>query len=97
MICGCIGIVAEVSYEALKKRHDQGWVSEIIDDLDKLMARVIKARAEKEVSILYSDVDYSRMSRVSVLDKYSCILHRQPVSGTMATWWTSGRDLCSIW
>lgn len=62
MICGCIGIVAEVSYEALKKRHDQGWVSEIIDDLDKLMARVIKARAEKEVSILYSDVDYSRMS-----------------------------------
>ena len=53
MICGCIGIVAEVSYEALKKRHDQGWVSEIIDDLDKLMARVIKARAEKEVSNKY--------------------------------------------
>ena len=97
MICGCIGIVAEVSYEALKKRHDQGWVSEIIDDLDKLMARVIKARAGKEGSILYSDVDYSRMSRVSVLDKYSCILHRQPVSDIMAMWWTSGRDLCSIW
>lgn len=50
VICGCIGIVAEVSYEALKKRHDQGWVSEIIDDLDKLMARVIKARAEKEAT-----------------------------------------------
>eukprot|EP00093_Oithona_nana_P015120 15120.XXX_1029661_1036037_1 [CDS] Oithona nana genome sequencing. len=50
VICGCIGIVAEVSGEALKKRHDQGWVSEIIDDLDKLMARVIKARAEKEAT-----------------------------------------------
>ena len=90
MICGCIGIVAEVSYEALKKRYDQGWVLEIFDDLDKLMARIIKARAEKEVSV-------SQIHRGTVLDKYSCILHRQPVSGTMATWWTSGRDLCSIW
>ena len=90
MICGCIGIVAEVSYEALKKRYDQGWVLEIFDDLDKLMARIIKARAEKEVSV-------SQIQSGTVLDKYSCILHRQPVSGTMATWWTSGRDLCSIW
>ena len=49
MICGCVGIIAEVSYEALKKRYDQGWVCEIIDDADKLVSRVRKAKANKEV------------------------------------------------
>lgn len=48
VICGCIGIVAEVSYEALHKRYDQGWVEEIIDDLDKLVQRVHKAKKNKE-------------------------------------------------
>ena len=32
VICGCIGVVAEISYEALKKRKDQGWVKELIDN-----------------------------------------------------------------
>jgi len=49
VICGCIGICAESSYEALKKRHDQGWVLEIIDDLDELIRRVIEAKAKKQV------------------------------------------------
>ena len=44
MICGCIGIIAEVSEEALKKRYDQGWVLELINDLDALVARVRTAR-----------------------------------------------------
>lgn len=47
-ICDCIGIVAEVSYDALKKRFDQGWVLEIIDDLDQLIDRVRTARNNKE-------------------------------------------------
>ena len=68
MICGCIGIVAEVSYEALKKRYDQGWVLEIFDDLDKLMARIIKARAEKEVSVLGSNfLSLIRQSDMSII------------------------------
>jgi urocanate hydratase len=49
VICGCIGIVAEVSYEAIKKRYDQGWVLEIIDDLDALMKRVQAARKTNQV------------------------------------------------
>ena len=49
MICGCISIVAEMSYEALKKRHSQGWIDEVIDDLETLMKRTIKARNNKEV------------------------------------------------
>jgi len=49
VICGCIGIVAELSYEAVKKRYDQGWIDEIIDNLDVLVKRVKKARKNKEV------------------------------------------------
>merc|ERR1719273_704321 len=49
VICGCIGIVAELSYEAVKKRYDQGWIDEIIDNLDVLVKRVVKARKKKEV------------------------------------------------
>ena len=39
-----------MSYEALKKRHDQGWVKEIFDDVGKLLMRVKEARMKKEVS-----------------------------------------------
>ena len=49
-ICGCVGVIAEVSYEALKKRHDQGWVKEIIDDADKLLTRLKEAKRRKEAS-----------------------------------------------
>jgi len=38
----------------LIKRHEQGWVDEIISDLDELTERVIKAKSNKEVvSIAY--------------------------------------------
>ena len=50
VICGCIGIVAELSYEAVKKRYDQGWIDEIIDNLDVLVKRIKTARKNKEVS-----------------------------------------------
>ena len=61
MICGCIGIIAEVSEEALRKRHDQGWVCEVIDDLDLLVKRVREARKNKEVRgvIRYSEFRYT--------------------------------------
>ncbi|XP_046646510.1 urocanate hydratase-like [Daphnia pulicaria] len=49
-ISGCIGIVAEVSYDAIKKRYDQGWVLEMIDDVDRLVERVKTARLNKEVT-----------------------------------------------
>jgi urocanate hydratase len=42
----------QVSYDALKKRYDQGWVLEIIDDLDRLMERIKEARQRQEVSCL---------------------------------------------
>ncbi|XP_046388560.1 urocanate hydratase-like [Ischnura elegans] len=54
VIAGCVGIIAEVSYKALKKRHEQGWLGEIEDDLDRLINRIRIAKKNKEaVSIGY--------------------------------------------
>lgn len=53
-ISGCITVIAEVNPKATEKRHAQGWVDEVIDDLDKLVERTRKAKAAKEVvSIAY--------------------------------------------
>ena len=49
-----ISVVAEINKDAVYKRHKQGWVDEIIDNLDELVNRVKKAKTEKEiVSIAY--------------------------------------------
>jgi len=53
-IAGCISVIAEVNIKAAKKRHEQGWVDELIDDLPTLVDRVYKAKANKQVvSIAY--------------------------------------------
>jgi len=47
-------IVAEINPQATSKRHKQGWVDEVYNDLDKLLNRAITARKNKEaVSIAY--------------------------------------------
>jgi urocanate hydratase len=48
-ITGCISIVAEVNPKATYKRHEQGWVDEVITDLDALVSRVRAAQSKKEV------------------------------------------------
>lgn len=53
-IAGCISICAEVNPKAVKVRHEQGWVDEVISNLDELVDRVRKAQSQKEVvSIAY--------------------------------------------
>ncbi|RYY52206.1 MAG: urocanate hydratase, partial [Chitinophagaceae bacterium] len=53
-IAGCITVCAEVNPKAVHTRHSQGWVDEVIKDLDELVARVSAAKANKEVvSIAY--------------------------------------------
>lgn len=53
-IAGCVSVVAEINPKATHTRHSQGWVDEVIEDLDELVARVKKAKADKEVvSIAY--------------------------------------------
>lgn len=46
-IAGCVSITAEVNPEAAYKRHAQGWVDEIHENLDELMSRVSKAREDQ--------------------------------------------------
>ena len=53
-IAGVISVTAEVNPKAAQTRHSQGWVDEIITDLDELSTRVKLAKAAKEtVSIAY--------------------------------------------
>lgn len=53
-IAGCITICAEVNPKATQTRHKQGWVDEVIDNIEVLADRVQRARANKEVvSIAY--------------------------------------------
>lgn len=53
-IAGCITVCAEVNPKATETRHSQGWVDEVIHDLDELVTRVNSAKANKEiVSIAY--------------------------------------------
>jgi len=53
-IAGCITVCAEVNPKITQVRLDQGWINEKITDLDELITRVEKAKAEKEtISIAY--------------------------------------------
>ena len=53
-IAGCITVAAEVNEKAAKKRHEQGWVDVLVDNLKDLVERVKKAQENKEiVSIAY--------------------------------------------
>ena len=54
VIAGAVGVIAEVNEAAAHKRHQQGWVDELYDDLTKLSDRIGKAREGKEsVSLAY--------------------------------------------
>ncbi len=53
-IAGCITVIAEVNPKATHTRYSQGWVDEVIENLDELCTRVRKAKENKEVvSIAY--------------------------------------------
>lgn len=53
-IAGCISVVAEVNLKAIQKRYEQGWVDEIVTDIDQLVKRVRQAKDGREtVSIAY--------------------------------------------
>ncbi|MNU75850.1 Urocanate hydratase [compost metagenome] len=53
-IAGCITICAEVNPKITRIRHEQGWIHEVIEDLDALVQRVRLAQEKQEViSIAY--------------------------------------------
>ncbi|WP_394759060.1 urocanate hydratase [Flavobacterium sp.] len=53
-IAGCITVCAEVNPKITHIRHSQGWINEVFEKIDELVARVTLAKANKEtVSIAY--------------------------------------------
>ena len=48
-IAGCITICAEINSNAATKRHAQGWVDVLIDDIDILVERTLEAQQKKEI------------------------------------------------
>lgn len=53
-IAGCVTVCAEVNKKATETRHSQGWVDEVISNLDQLAERVREAvNTNETVSIAY--------------------------------------------
>lgn len=53
-IAGCVTVCAEVNPKITKIRHQQGWIHEVVEDINQLVDRVKQALTSKEVvSIAY--------------------------------------------
>ncbi len=65
-IAGVVSVTAEINKAATLKRHEQGWVDEVISNLDELCERVAKAKANKEVVSIAFDGNI-----VDVWEKFS--------------------------
>lgn len=48
-IAGCITVVAEINEAATQKRFQQGWVDEVVSDLNALCQRIRNAKSKKEI------------------------------------------------
>nr|WP_315185947.1 urocanate hydratase [uncultured Flavobacterium sp.] len=48
-IAGCITVCAEVNPKITHIRHNQGWINEVIQDINELVQRVALAKANQEV------------------------------------------------
>lgn len=48
-IAGCITVCAEINPKAVHTRHSQGWVDEVVTDLNALVQRVKQAQEHKEI------------------------------------------------
>jgi len=70
VIAGAVGVIAEIDPLAVHKRHQQGWLMEVEEDLDKLLVRVERARRSGEalsIGYLGNVVDlWERLAREGV-------------------------------
>lgn len=87
-IVGCITVCAEVNTKAALKRKQQGWVDELIDDLDHLVLRIKKAQLNLEVvSIAYIG------NVVEVWERFDCeniFIHVGSDQTSLHIPWTGG-------
>ena len=55
VISGAVGIIAEINPKAVRTRHEQGWLQEVEDDLDRVLLRAEKAlKAGEPLSLGYT-------------------------------------------
>jgi len=52
VIAGCVGVLAEINPDAARKRHEQGWVDELHEDLTGLLDRIRQAKEQQEAVAL---------------------------------------------
>jgi len=91
-IAGGIGVIAEVDYSRIKTRHEQGWVTEVSDNLDQIAAWMREYKATgKAVSIAYhgnivdlleyieiNNIDVELVSdQTSVMQFTKAVIHRR--------------------
>jgi urocanate hydratase len=50
LICKCVTVIAEINKDALYKRYNQGWITEVSDNLDTTVELIKKYRKEKTIS-----------------------------------------------
>ncbi len=87
-IAGCISVAAEVNEKAATKRHEQGWVDVLIDNMDTLIARVKQAQENKEVvSIAYIGNVVDVWER---FDKEDIFIHLGSDQTSLHIPWTGG-------
>ena len=71
VIAGAVGVIAEINPEALFKRKAQGWLMEVEQDLDRLLARIERARHSQEacsIGYLGNIVDlWERLDQAGVM------------------------------
>ncbi len=69
VIAGAVGVIAEINPKAVQTRHSQGWVDEVYDNLDQLIARIRGAKAGKEiVSLAYQGNIVDLWERLAIED-----------------------------
>lgn len=80
-IAGGVGVIAEVDASRIKTRRDQGWLSQVSDDLDEVVRLMLQyQRAGKAISIAYHGnvvdlLEYLVKNRIQVellSDQTSC-------------------------
>ncbi len=69
VIAGVVSVIAEINPKATQVRHEQGWVDEVYDNLDKLIPRIKEAMSNKEaVSIAYQGNVVDLWERLAIED-----------------------------
>ncbi len=88
VICGAVCLVAETNLHAAQKRLDQGWLSELYDDLDLIISRVRNAMKSREaVSIGYHG---NIVDLLSALDKENITPHLGSDQTSLHNPWLGG-------